>query len=231
MYLINSFDMNSVYFSAYLHVVCCSIHLVVFVLVGSLGLLLDHVHLTASSLSLHVDLVQTIHYVLVAIRLLQSLFAIRLTAFRVLISIILRNPLRTRLPILNVNSIHYLLFDHIEDPRNDRCLELFGVNFCLLDVFTAQYQLESVLHLGFCSTFYDVGNLSPFIAKFEPLLKEFLVFTEGPLTFLDGRIKCCEPSFAALLAVPRDEGHFVAILVCCTLNDLYQGVIELLGDT
>lgn len=159
-------------------------------------------------------MVQTIHNIFISIRLLQSLFAVHGAAFRVLVSVILRDPLGTgSLRVLDLHSVHYLFFDDIQNSRDDSCLELLRIDLCLLNVLSPQDQLESVLDLRFCSARYDICDLTPLIAKFKPLLKELLVLPERPLALLDGWVECGEPPLAALFAVPGGQDHPVAVLV------------------
>ena len=66
-------------------------------------------------------------------------------------------------------------------------------------------------------SFDNVGNLSPLVAKLEPLLEELLIFFEGPLALLYRWIKRRQPSLPALLPVSRREYHLVAIFVRCVL--------------
>ena len=114
-----------------------SIHLVVVGLVGSLGLL-DQFH-AAAPLLLHVNLVQTIHDILVAVRLLQAPFAVVRTAVRVLVSVVLGEPLRTRaFRVLYFDAVQDLLFNHVQNSRNNRCFQLLRINFRLLNMFSPQ---------------------------------------------------------------------------------------------
>lgn len=83
--------------------------------------------------------------------------------------------------VLDFNPIGDLLFDDVEDARDYRCLQLIRVNLSLLNMFPPKYQLEPVLDLRLRPTLDDVRDLAPFVAQFQPLFEEFLIFTEGPL--------------------------------------------------
>jgi len=76
----------------------------------------------------------------------------------------------------------------IDYLRDHFYLELLWVIIILLDVFSSQDQLESVLDLRFGSTFDEIGNFSPFVSHLKPFLKEIDVFFETPLLLIDRRV-------------------------------------------
>lgn len=88
-------------------------------------------------------------------------------------------------------------------------------------MLSTQDEFESVFDLRLRTALDDVGDLAPLIAQLQPLLKEFLILPERPLALLDGRVKCCEPSLPALLAVPRRQHHLISVLVRGPVYQLY----------
>lgn len=97
-------------------------HLIIIGLIRSLRLI-DHFSARAA-LFLHIDLIQSIHDVLLVIILLFDAFrAVQGAAVGVFPSVILGDPL-SALPlwILDFNAVEYLLFDNLEDARDYRGL-------------------------------------------------------------------------------------------------------------
>jgi hypothetical protein len=95
--------------------------------------------------------------------------------------------------------------------RNDFLFQFLRIIIILLDMFSSQNEFESVFDLRFCSPFDEVGDLSPFITDFEPLLEEFDILFEGPLFLVDGRIQGCKPSLTALLTVTSCVGYLFLV--------------------
>lgn len=105
-----------------------SIHLVVFVAVLSV----------AASL-LGVDLLEPIHNIVLLRLLLDPFLAALSAAVGVFWVLFLRIPhCALRFWVLDLDAAEDLLPDAVEDPRDDRRSQFLGVNFGLLDVFSAK---------------------------------------------------------------------------------------------